>query len=733
MLNWKNVQYANGSGLVNAIRGNNAQINENNKQVVDSISQFGDDYSKTQTDAAIARLAGSTDPQQAQDILRSYAQGGNGFVDQGLLADSYRDQTQEFRDNAAHADTLLTNKSSRAVNEYKLSPEYQKLEQDKINAQIAGYAAQTAGYDAQLENYKNQAATNRVKNNILKGAFPQYFTDSTNTSVPSNNSQATGDLTSNSNTSINAPSIVNSAKSSLLNNTVPGMGDVKTSENNDSNSTYLVNKYAKTLSGDNTHADTFALKQKMLQELNAGGVSLQNSNQTVNQVFGTFGVTPPKDSESANALDNLASIRDTGNAFTSTGQVGDAINLNESDFVKGFGDVKGKGMYQSMLGTAYTDAVSQAGTLAFNPRNPQNPLSPSVTTSRTNATNYKKFRETIAEYPTNVQESVTARYVAENKINVDEIKTYEDALKSDQSQIKRNISKKLSNNEYDLTDLNGDLQELHGIDINTLTGIHDLAVSQVVKFISTDKDSMSLAETARQMRQETYSEVYTDKEITQATVNIDNFGSRLNSLLDKMLPGSSTNVKKTLLANLKTRFGFEDIQAKLDTRKKTIKATSGYFDSSQFTPFSIGSVQAMISNERGDKDNPYTGNEGAILEETATNFINKALAKAKKEATVIPTDFPNYSEYNLKRVAYKAFSEVFAADDEGLEDDDWIFNSSPLGDDEIETTGVLGNRQIDIEAGTNPKAYSLFIKRYKSLLKSSSSQLKEHIKAKVSQ
>jgi hypothetical protein len=166
MLNWKNVQYANGSGLVNAIRGNNAQINENNKQVVDSISQFGDDYSKTQTDAAIARLAGSTDPQQAQDILRSYAQGGNGFVDQGLLADSYRDQTQEFRDNATHADTLLTNKSSRAVNEYKLSPEYQALQKAQTEAQIikANADATKAATDAQMAEAKMNAYNNIGQN-----------------------------------------------------------------------------------------------------------------------------------------------------------------------------------------------------------------------------------------------------------------------------------------------------------------------------------------------------------------------------------------------------------------------------------------------------------------------------------------------------------------------------------------------------------------------------------------
>ncbi len=56
MYTWKNVDYADGSGLVDSIRKSNAQMAENDQAVVDSISGFGDDYSKLQTDAFISEL-----------------------------------------------------------------------------------------------------------------------------------------------------------------------------------------------------------------------------------------------------------------------------------------------------------------------------------------------------------------------------------------------------------------------------------------------------------------------------------------------------------------------------------------------------------------------------------------------------------------------------------------------------------------------------------------------------
>ena len=56
MYTWKNVDYADGSGLVDSIRKSNAQMAENDQAVVDAISGFGDDYSKLQTDAFISEL-----------------------------------------------------------------------------------------------------------------------------------------------------------------------------------------------------------------------------------------------------------------------------------------------------------------------------------------------------------------------------------------------------------------------------------------------------------------------------------------------------------------------------------------------------------------------------------------------------------------------------------------------------------------------------------------------------
>jgi hypothetical protein len=284
-----------------------------------------------------------------------------------------------------------------------------------------------------------------------------------------------------------------------------------------------------------------------------------------------------------------------------------------------------------------------------------------------------------------------------------------------------------------MASLDSDLQSLHGVDINTLTGVHDLAVSKLVEKLSTDTDTMSLASIAKKMRQESYSEVYTDAELKREQIGIDNFGARLNAYLDSVLPGATTATKKILLSNIKTRFGFDAISAKLDTRKKSIKAIAGYFDSTKFSPFSIGSTQALMTTERGDKNHPYDGDEGGILELVADNFIKKSLEKAANENTVNPKKYPKYSSYNLKRIALKAFSDVFTADSEKFEDDDWILTNSisVFGDDEIETSGIFANRDLDLTEGTNTKMYQQFIKRYEYLLKNSNSQLENHVKTKV--
>jgi len=98
MYNWKNVQYANSSGILSAMAENNKQAAAGRQQIVDSITGFGDAYSELQTGKATAALAGASTPEQAQDIFNQYQQGANGFVDQTALAENFRTQTKEFRD-----------------------------------------------------------------------------------------------------------------------------------------------------------------------------------------------------------------------------------------------------------------------------------------------------------------------------------------------------------------------------------------------------------------------------------------------------------------------------------------------------------------------------------------------------------------------------------------------------------------------------------------------------------
>jgi len=98
MYNWKNVQYANSSGILGAMAENDKQAAAGRQQIVDSITGFGEDYSELQTGKATAALAGASTPEQAQDIFNQYQQGANGFVDQTALAENFRTQTKEFRD-----------------------------------------------------------------------------------------------------------------------------------------------------------------------------------------------------------------------------------------------------------------------------------------------------------------------------------------------------------------------------------------------------------------------------------------------------------------------------------------------------------------------------------------------------------------------------------------------------------------------------------------------------------
>ena len=98
MYNWKNVQYANSSGILSAMAENDKQAAAGRQQIVDSITGFGDAYSELQTGKATAALAGASTPEQAQDIFNQYQQGANGFVDQTALAEKFRTQAKEFRD-----------------------------------------------------------------------------------------------------------------------------------------------------------------------------------------------------------------------------------------------------------------------------------------------------------------------------------------------------------------------------------------------------------------------------------------------------------------------------------------------------------------------------------------------------------------------------------------------------------------------------------------------------------
>ena len=514
---------------------------------------------------------------------------------------------------------------------------------------------------------------------------------------------------------------------------MPGAGNMLTAKNNSNNANVLSQRFAEQIKKANNAEDVFKLSKQMGNALATKGVTTANQQVAIDSVFGNFNMPVPATLADAQNTDNKNNLRKTGDAFLNTDNIGDAINLTEKDFITAYGDVDGKANYVTMTNKAYIDAVNASGTLAFTPRNTQNPLSPSVTTARTAETNYKNFRKTIAEYPETVRKTVTDRYVAENKLNTKEIATYDSALKADQSQIKANISAKLSEKDYDIANLDADMQSVFGIDVNGLTGVHDLAVSQVIKYISNDESTRSLKVTADLMKDETYDDVYTEEELKRASVGIASFGKRLNTLLDDILPGATTNTKGNLLNNIETRLGFDEIRDKLDKRKKTIIATSEYFLSTAHNPFHIDSAQALISEERSDKNYPYGGDEGALLEETANSFIKAAQDKAMKEGTVNPKDYPNYSKRQLTKVALKAFSDVFVADEESFEHDDWVIATSisGFGDDEIETMGIFGNTGVDLSSGTNPRAYSEFIKRYETLLQHSKAELLEVIDSKV--
>lgn len=117
MYTWKNVNYADGSGLVDSIRKGNAQMAENDQAMVDAISGFGDDYSKLQTDSATAAIMSAATPEEAKAAYNQFAANESGFINKGTLGQTLKDQNQTFRDIATHEDNLTTNALSREANQ----------------------------------------------------------------------------------------------------------------------------------------------------------------------------------------------------------------------------------------------------------------------------------------------------------------------------------------------------------------------------------------------------------------------------------------------------------------------------------------------------------------------------------------------------------------------------------------------------------------------------------------
>ena len=119
MLNWKNVQYANGSGLVNAIRDNNNQITKGNQQIIDSISQFGEDRTKLKTDNFISSLMALDDEKERQALI---AGADRSFLDLGAIntsneaANAFADWERKFVMEQAGRERVADIQSKKDLN-----------------------------------------------------------------------------------------------------------------------------------------------------------------------------------------------------------------------------------------------------------------------------------------------------------------------------------------------------------------------------------------------------------------------------------------------------------------------------------------------------------------------------------------------------------------------------------------------------------------------------------------
>ena len=95
MYTWNNVQYANSAGILNNMTANDKAAAEGRQQIVDSISGFGEDYSKLQTDEfnAAVNTAGST-----EEVNQLMSNRNSDWLNMTDVNANVKDRNKEFRD-----------------------------------------------------------------------------------------------------------------------------------------------------------------------------------------------------------------------------------------------------------------------------------------------------------------------------------------------------------------------------------------------------------------------------------------------------------------------------------------------------------------------------------------------------------------------------------------------------------------------------------------------------------
>ncbi len=702
MLNWKNVQYADGSGLVNAIRGNNAQINDNNKQVVDSISQFGDDYSKTQTDAAIARLAGSTDPQQAQDILRSYAQGGNGFVDQGALADSYRDQTKEFRAAESHSDSLLTNAATRAESEIKTSAEYRQHRINELAFKEKELANKVAITDLEHKRLKMQVD--------LEGSI--FGT--------------TGDLTSNPNAT---QELRNYGSLSRLPTNLQGAAQSKF----DASNLEILKGQFPALEAGSTNAEWYARRKDINKALLSSGMSQTNADRLQTNLYGQYGrqLNTP---DAVKTLDDRAALRTEVDTTPNN-----ILRYSDTEVTDAFGTVEGTKKVERAVENLYNSTYSELAkeNVAFNPSDPSNIFAPASTLNRNNNAKYAAFVEKIADYPESVRNTLTNRYVADNKLDKKVVSTLDSARTADQNNAVRIATSIVQKSTFDGSpeSIRKVMSDLNGIPSEQLLGVQDLLVGHLAKNLdkhtfNTNVGGMNVTTNFQEAAKTILGADL--KHVDEATVAlnsalIDNFGERLNTLIDNAIPGANSTIKGRLSEELSVRYQIPQLQDKIVTAKERLRYKSKYYDTPNFTNRSFVNEHALLNSYSGD--DAYNGDEGPQLLGQARSFVDAAINKMKEEKLMTKSDI---LPWRVKQLAYKAFSTVFTPDDEGLEEDDWVSSKGWLGDDEISISGSLENGySVDFSDKGNNRGYKKFQKELTRALQAVKDDRNNYVDSKL--